>query len=339
MNTMKSKHLLILLLLSLFVFCFNSTVFANKAQDEAIDYLKQAVKNTTDAKNLTYKINLSMTSPLADGDITVNGKYSELMNTSGNMSISFYSWIDTIKFNAITQFYTELSDNTLNQYLKMETTPLINDINPEQWYISSTTLADNANELFSQKKQFNLDKFTQNITNIFMYDVNKNTAKIYVTYTRPILDEGMKAELKTLYAKDDKQKQNLEKLDNLLAKNPQLVESLAKPRKISYELTIDKKSLSITNLKTDFSNNIQEFGNEVLDSIPDEEFSDVNGYVLRNTFKNYLNLSKFNLNIEFTNINNTTTDIISEDIKTSSIPLPEAKFSSTNKIINTLSIY
>ena len=75
----------------------------------------------------------------------------------------------------------------------------------------------------------------------------------------------MKAELKTLYAKDDKQKQNLEKLDNLLAKNPQLVESLAKPRKISYELTIDKKSLSITNLKTDFSNNIQEFGNEVLD--------------------------------------------------------------------------
>ena len=46
--------------------------------------------------------------------------------------------------------------------------------------------ADNANELFSQKKQFNLDKFTQNITNIFMYDVNKNTAKIYVTYTRPI---------------------------------------------------------------------------------------------------------------------------------------------------------
>ena len=55
----------------------------------------------------------------------------------------------------------------------MKTTPLINDINPDQWYISSTTLADNANELFSQKKQFNLDKFTQNITNIFMYDVNK----------------------------------------------------------------------------------------------------------------------------------------------------------------------
>ena len=68
MNTMKSKHLLILLL-SLFVFCFSSTVFANKAQDEAIDYLKQAVENTANAKNLTYKINLSMTSPLADGDI------------------------------------------------------------------------------------------------------------------------------------------------------------------------------------------------------------------------------------------------------------------------------
>lgn len=79
MNTMKSKHLLILLL-SLFVFCFSSTVFANKAQDEAIDYLKQAVENTANAKNLTYKINLSMTSPLADGDIIVDGKYSELMN-------------------------------------------------------------------------------------------------------------------------------------------------------------------------------------------------------------------------------------------------------------------
>ena len=35
MNTMKSKHLLILLL-SLFVFCFSSTVFANKAQDEPL---------------------------------------------------------------------------------------------------------------------------------------------------------------------------------------------------------------------------------------------------------------------------------------------------------------
>ena len=322
MNTMKSKHLLILLL-SLFVFCFSSTVFANKAQDEAIDYLKQAVENTANAKNLTYKINLSMTSPLADGDIIVDGKYSELMNTSGNMNISFNSWIDTIKFEATTQFYTEIADNNLNQYLKMKTTPLINDINPDQWYISSTTLADNANELFSQKKQFNLDKFTQNITNIFMYDVNKNTAKIYVTYTRPILDEGMKAELKTLYAKDDKQKQNLEKLDNLLAKNPQLVESLAKPRKISYELTIDKKSQSITNLKTDFSNNIQEFGNEVLDSIPDEEFSDVNGYVLRNTFKNYLNLSKFNLNIRISHLNNTTVDEIPQEVKISAIPLSE----------------
>ena len=29
-----------------------------------------------------------------------------------------------------------------------------------------------------------------------MYDVNKNTAKIYVTYTRPILDEGMKSRIK-----------------------------------------------------------------------------------------------------------------------------------------------
>ena len=87
--------------------------------------------------------------------------------------------------------------------------------------------------------------------------------------------------------------------------------------------TIDKKSLSITNLKTDFSNNIQEAGNEFLDSIPDEEFSDVNGYVLRNTFKNYLNLSKFNLNIRISHLNNTTVDEIPQEVKTSAIPLPE----------------
>lgn len=321
---MKSKHLLILLL-SLFVLCFSSTVFANKAQDEAIDYLKQAVKNTTDAQNLTYKINLSMTSPLADGDISVDGKYSELMNTSGNMTISFNSWIDTIKFEAVTQFYTELSDNTFNQYLKMKTTPMINDINPDQWYISSTALPDNTTDIFLNQKQFNLDKFTQNITNIFMYDVNENTSKIYVTYTRPIFDESIKEQIQTLYAEDNNQSQNLAKLDNLLAKNPKLATILAKPRKISYEITIDKKSLYITNLKTDFSNNIQEFGNEVLDSIPDEEFSDVNGYVLRNTFKNYLNLSKFNLNIEFTRINNTITNKVPQEVKNSSIPLPETK--------------
>ena len=88
-------------------------------------------------------------------------------------------------------------------------------------------------------------------------------------------------------------------------------------------MTIDKKSLSITNLKTDFSNNIQEFGNEVLDSIPDEEFSDMNGYVLRNTFKNYLNLSKFNLNIRISHLNNTTVDEIPQEVKTSALPLPE----------------
>lgn len=322
MNTMKSKHLLILLL-SLFVFCFSSTAFANKAQDEAIDYLKQAIENTANAQNLTYKINLSMTSPLADGDIIVDGKYSELMNTSGNMNISFNSWIDTIKFKATTQFYTEIADNNLNQYLKMKTTPVISNVNPDQWYISSTALPNNINEVFLGQKQFNLDKFTQNITNIFMYDVNENTTKIYVTYTRPIFDESIKKQIKTLYAKDDNE--NLAKLDNLLEKNPKLAEILAKPRKISYEITIDKKSLYITKLKTDFSNNIQEFGNEVLDSIPDEEFSDVNGYVLRNTFKNYLNLSKFNLNIDFAHINETKVDKVPQDIKDSSIPLPETK--------------
>lgn len=322
MNTMKSKHLLILLL-SLFVFCFSSTAFANKAQDEAIDYLKQAVENTANAQNLTYKINLSMTSPLADGDIDVDGKYSELMNTSGNMVISFDSWIDTIKFKATTQFYTEIADNNLNQYLKMKTTPVISNVNPDQWYISSTALPNNINEVFLGQKQFNLDKFTQNITNIFMYDVNENTTKIYVTYTGPIFDESIKKQIKTLYAKDDNE--NLAKLDNLLEKNPKLAEILAKPRKISYEITIDKKSLYITKLKTDFSNNIQEFGNEVLDSIPDEEFSDVNGYVLRNTFKNYLNLSKFNLNIDFAHINETKVDKVPQDIKDSSIPLPETK--------------
>lgn len=298
MNTIKSKHLLILLL-SLFIFCLSSTVFANKAQDDAINYLKQAVENTANAKNLTYKINLSMTSPLADGDIIVNGKYCELMNTSGDMNISFNSWIDAIKFEATTQFYTEIIDNNFTQYLKMKTTPTTPDINPEQWYISTTNLSNDANEIALNQKHLNLNKFTQKITNIFMYDVNKNTSKIYVTYTRPIFNGNMKEQLQTLYDKDNMHNQNLEKLDNLLAKNPKLTEILNKPRKISYELTIDKKSLYITNLKTDFSNNIQEFGNEVLDSIPDEKFSDVNGYMLRNTFKNYLNLSKFNLNIVY----------------------------------------
>lgn len=156
-----------------------------------------------------------------------------------------------------------------------------------------------------------------------MYDVNKNTSKIYVTYTRPIFNGNMKEQLQTLYDKDNMHNQNLEKLDNLLAKNPKLTEILNKPRKISYELTIDKKSLYITNLKTDFSNNIQEFGNEVLDSIPDEKFSDVNGYMLRNTFKNYLNLSKFNLNIDISNINETTVDKAPQEVKNTAILLPE----------------
>ena len=98
---------------------------------------------------------------------------------------------------------------------------------------------------------------------------------------------------------------------------------LSNPLYNKVEGNINFESEDITNLKTDFSNNIQEFGNEVLDSIPDEEFSDVNGYVLRNTFKNYLNLSKFNLNIRISHLNNTTVDEIPQEVKTSALPLPE----------------
>lgn len=49
-------------------------------------------------------------------------------------------------------FILEIIDNNFTQYLKMKTTPTTPDINPEQWYISTTNLSNDANEIALNSK-------------------------------------------------------------------------------------------------------------------------------------------------------------------------------------------
>lgn len=316
----KPIKLLVFWVISLFIFNFNSIALANNAQDDDIAYLQQALQTTSLAENLAYKINLSITSPLADGTINIDGKYSQMLNTSGKMSFLFNSWIDTIQFEALAQYYTETTDNTLNQYFKLQTTPPTKELNPEQWYFETVILADNVDDIYTTQKALNIDKITKHITNIFMYDSTNNTKKIYVTCIEPLFDEQSWEQALTLYAQDEIKSKQLDRFCELLQTNPDLKTSLSTPRKLTYVFTVDKNTGYITNLTTDFSDSIHELATEILDNIPDEKISKTNASVIRNTLKNYLKLSHFKLNIQLTDINTTQVDILSNKIKSSAKP-------------------
>lgn len=321
----KPIKLLVFLIISLFIFNLNSTVLASNRQDDDIAYLQQALQTTSSAENLAYKINLSITSPLADGTINIDGKYSQILNTSGKMSFLFNSWIDTIQFEALAQYYTETANNTLNQYFKLQTTPPTKELNPEQWYFETVILADNVDDIYNTQKALNIDKITKHITNIFMYDSTNNTKKIYVTYKKPFFDEQSWEQALALYAKDEIKSKQLDRFSELLQTNPNLKTSLSTPRKFTYVFTVDKNTGYITNLTTDFSDSIHELGTEILDNIPDEEISKTSASVIRNTLKNYLKLSTFKLDITLTDINATKIDTLSAEEKTSAIAFPQNK--------------
>ena len=156
-----------------------------------------------------------------------------------------------------------------------------------------------------------------------MYNSSNNTKKIYVTYKKPFFDEQAWQQVVSLYAKDELKSKQLSQINELLQTNPDLKNILTTPRKVTYIFTIDENTHYITNLNADFSDNIHELGTEILDSIPDEEISKTNAPVIRNTLKNYLNLSKINLNIKLTDINSTNVDTISPEDKSNAIPAPE----------------
>ena len=108
---MKSKSIFTLLCSIIFTLCLCSVAFANNAKTEAIEFLKQATQNTVNTQNAAYSINLSMTGPLADCNIKLNGNYAYPVFTNGDMSLLLNLWIVDTSFTMFTNSISKLKQN------------------------------------------------------------------------------------------------------------------------------------------------------------------------------------------------------------------------------------
>ena len=192
---MKIKSIFTLICSIILTLCLYSVAFAANAKTEAVSFLQQATKNTVEAQNAAYSINLSMTGPLADCSIDLNGSYAYPVLTSGDMSLALDLWIIDTTFEAQTQYYSELEGNVYKQYFKTQADPkgaaanVSPKINSDQWYVQSVSLPENFVADYAERTQKSINDVADDVKNIFMYDVDDKTAKVYVTYKKPILDE------------------------------------------------------------------------------------------------------------------------------------------------------
>ena len=285
----------------------SATTFANQAQDEAINYLKQATLNTSKAENLTYDINFVMNTPVAEGVATFQGKYSSPRLLSGDMNLAFNAWIVNMNYKMNAKYYSEVDNGgTYSHYFKFEATPPVE--NQGKWYVNKAALSEETLKMYAQERQKSAETVDKNIKNIFMYDVDKNTSKIYVTYHKPLVDNDV-FKLASEY-EDNVSEDGVVSLNK--DKNFQAV--LAKPRDIGYEVTIDKKANTIKEVNMDVSKLAQEVISEYLATIPDEKFNTSEGFNMKSVIKNYLARSKFTIDIKISDINKTTLDKVPQDV-------------------------
>ena len=328
---MKSKSIFTLLCSIIFTLCLCSVAFANNAKTEAIKFLKQATQNTVNTQNAAYSIDLSMTGPLADCNIKLNGNYAYPVFTNGDMSLLLNLWIVDTSFKANTQYYTELDGNVYKQYFKTQTEPkLDNDnsgIKSDQWYVQSIKIPEDFIQNYKKEMNNNVDDIDKDIKNIFMYDANKNTTKIYVTYNKALLDEDKLNQALSISDLNSKEMQEVNEFYQKINENKQLKEALTKQRELSYEITIDKKNMRITSVNADLSPVIYELGTDILNNISDEKLSvngsPINGATVRNIIKNYLERSKFNMTIQLSKFNTSPVETVPQEVKDSAIAPPK----------------
>lgn len=313
---MKIKSLLTAFALLVGVLCVSATAFANSEKAQAIDYLKQAAVNTSKAQNLAYDVSLNMDSPVAEGSATMKGKYAEPMLISGKMNIAVNVWIANLKYDMNIDYFSEMDDGNLVQYFKANATPPIAEQN--KWYVSKSDGQENFQQIYAEEKQKSVDRVDKDIKNIFMYDVDNDTSKIYVTYHRPIVDiEEFKLAKQT-------QKVKASPLDD---KNLQAI--FTKPRDLTYEVTIDKKHNTIEQVNADLSKVIKEVGSEYLDTMPKDKLTTEEGFDVRSVIKNYLDRSKFTVNINISDINKTKIDAVPQEAKDTAIDASKINASET----------
>ena len=330
---MKIKSIFTLICSIILTLCLYSVAFAANAKTEAVSFLQQATKNTVEAQNAAYSINLSMTGPLADCSIDLNGSYAYPILTSGDMSLALDLWIIDTTFEAQTQYYSELEGNVYKQYFKTQADPkgaaanVSPKINSDQWYVQSVSLPENFVADYAERTQKSINDVADDVKNIFMYDVDDKTAKVYVTYKKPILDEEKLNEALNLTNLNEKEMAQVAAVSQKLEENPKLKAALLKPRELTYEITVDRENMVITSLKSDLSPLVQQFGSEVLSSISDKELSITdtpdNGATVRNIIKNYLERSKFTMDINLSNFNKATVQPVPQEVKDSAVEPPK----------------
>lgn len=324
---MKTKSFFTLICTIILTLCFYSAAFANNAKTQAVNFLKQATQNTLKTQNAAYSIKLSMTGPLADCNVNLNGNYAYPVLTDGNMSIALDLWIIDTTFNAQTEYYSEIEGSVYKQYFKTKTNPKTDNINPEiksdQWYVQTINIPEKFSGEFKEQINESVDNVGKNVKNIFMYDVDENTTKIYVTYKKPLLDEEKLNEAMSISTLNEDEMEKVNELSQKLDKNKKLKNALTKPRDLSYEITVDKKNMLITAVNADLSSTISEMGTDILNSISDEDLSTgddaVNGATVRNIIKNYLERSKFKLEIKLSDFNNAPVKAVPQEIKDSAV--------------------
>lgn len=332
---MKIKSIFTLICSIIFTVCLCSVAFAANAKTEAVNFLQQTTKNTVEAQNTAYNINLSMTGPLADCTIDLNGNYAYPVLTNGKMSLAVDLWIIDTTFKAQTEYYSEFEGNIYKQYFKTQTEPKVgNDsskIKPDQWYVQTISLPDDFTADYNERIRKNMKDVTENVKNIFMYDVNDKMTKVYVTYKKPILDEEKLNEAFNLTSLNEEEMAKISEISQKLEENPKLKSALIKPREFAYEITVDKKDMVIVSVKSDLSSVVQQFGSEVLNSISDEDLSITdtpdNGATVRNIIKNYLERSKFTMDINLSDFNKAVVQPVPQEVKDSAVepPKPEEK--------------
>lgn len=306
---MKIKSLLTVIGVFMLIWCMSVVAFANQAKSEAIDYLKQVAVNTNKAQNLTYDVSLAVNSPVAEGSLTMQGKYADPMTLSGDMKIIFNLWILNIKYDMDVDYYSELVGNEFSQYFKVSSIPPIKEQN--KWYVSKSTPQDNFKQLFIDEKQKNIGMVDKDIKNIFMYDVDENASKIYVTYHRPLIDSDA---LKLAQAAQTK-----EQLTNNPLADKKLQAIFTKPRDLTYEVTIDRKTNLVKQVNSDLSKVIQDISSEYLDTMPADRLKTEDGFDVKSVIKNYMDRSKFTVSINLSNINQTTVDKVPQKVKDTAI--------------------
>ncbi len=329
---LKLRTALMSILTFVLVLSFAAVSSANSDKDEAISYLNQAAQNTAKAQNFAYDVAVSLKGPLADFDIKVNGKYEKPFSAVGTATVMADLWIVDMNFNVISDYYINQENDKALTYMKMHSnlpTNPSNEFKDNQWYVQSVDLPKSVLDELNSNTVPNLENLNEDIKNIFMYKIDDDTSKLFVTYNKAFIDEKRLADLYSIKdtnlssAEQKRQQVYLQEIKN----NKALQKALFKPRNVTYEIVVDDKTMQIREVKSDMTDYLQNLGSEVLNAVPfeqyqNEENSYTSGKTVRNVLKNYLKRSSLTFDVKMKDIDTTPVEPVPQEVKDAAIAPP-----------------